>query len=534
MIRSLRSFSRNEGGGVVVLAALALPVALFAVGSAVDYSRATHLKTRLQDATDAATLAAARMAATASDKEVLDLATQVFRSNISDPTAKIDSLKISAGRRKLEVESSAGSPTMFMGLVGYKQIPVGAFSASEISDDTYEIALVMDNSGSMASSAGGSSKMQAAKDAAKKLVDAMMSTQHSASRTRISIVPFTLAVNVGSQYATASWMDRLGLSSIHFENFTLPAGYGGAGLSRFTLFDALNIPWAGCVETRPGDYATNDAPPDITKPDSFFVPMAAPDEPGNGGQSTYPVPQQGGGSTNWSYPNSYLNDNGPACVGGDVTSAGEYEKAQKKVCKYVNPSLHTNGGRGPNFSCNAKPLRRLTNDKSALHAAINAMAADGNTNLLEGFMWGWRTLSPNAPFGDGRPYNRPENRKIIILLTDGMNAWNEAKNHNKSVYSPMGYYTNARLGPAPKNASEARAQMDAKTLAGCTNAKAQGVTVYTVGFSTPRDPIDAAGLNLLKKCATSPQTAYVANDSAAIITVFEEIARSIGGLRLTQ
>lgn len=166
------------------------------------------------------------------------------------------------------------------------------------------------------------------------------------------------------------------------------------------------------------------------------------------------------------------------------------------------------------------------------------MAANGNTNLLEGLMWGWRTISPNAPFADAKPYKTADNEKIIILLTDGMNAWSSANNHNKSVYSSFGYYGAGRLtdpgGANPTTSAAARAQMEAKTLSACGNAKAAGVTVYTVGFSVASDPIDATGLDLLKKCASSPQMAYVANDSSTIVTVFEEIAKSIGGLRLTQ
>ncbi len=99
----------------------------------------------------------------------------------------------------------------------------------------------------------------------------------------------------------------------------------------------------------------------------------------------------------------------------------------------------------------------------------------------------------------------------------------------------MGYYHNARLGtPAPTTAAEARAQMDARTLQACNNAKAapNNVTVYTVGFSVSSDPIDSAGLSLLEKCASSSSMAYVANNGEAIINVFNEIARSITGLRL--
>jgi len=45
-----------------------------------------------------------------------------------------------------------------MQLAGMKDIPVAADAATAIDNSIYEIALVLDNSGSMAASAGGSSK----------------------------------------------------------------------------------------------------------------------------------------------------------------------------------------------------------------------------------------------------------------------------------------------------------------------------------------------------------------------------------------
>jgi hypothetical protein len=103
------------------------------------------------------------------------------------------------------------------------------------------------------------------------------------------------------------------------------------------------------------------------------------------------------------------------------------------------------------------------------------MVAAGNTNLLEGFMWGWRTLSPNGPFKDGAGYDAKDNTKIIILMTDGMNAWNGQSNHNKSVFSPFGYYGQNRLTDLkntssttpPNDATQARDRMDAHTLKAC-------------------------------------------------------------------
>jgi Flp pilus assembly protein TadG len=444
MRKRVRSFIAGEDGGVLIMTALSLPLLVMAIGCAIDYSRASLLKTRLQDAADAAVLLAAKQAPSMNDADLLTATTKAFKANVTDPTAKIDSLKISNGRRKVELTASADAKPTFMGAVAFASLPIKSFSASVTADNHYEIALVIDNSGSMGSSAGGKSKMQSAKDAANKLIDSMMGTQSASTKTKFSIVPFTLAVNVGSQYASASWIDTQGQSSIHWQNLD-KANSDWKPASRFDIFSALGVSWAGCVETRPGSWGVNDGAPSAATPDSLVVPMFAPDEPGDAGDTFY-QPDLG---TWWSYSNSYLNDN-PKKECKDIKSnPNEYAEAETKLCKYQNlSSLTTSGGRGPNYNCNAKPLLRLTNDTTALHTSVNAMQANGNTNLLEGFMWGWRTISPNSPFPDAKPYKTVDNDKIIILLTDGMNVWGSANNHNKSVYSPFGWLCHGKFEEA--------------------------------------------------------------------------------------
>jgi Flp pilus assembly protein TadG len=231
MRQRFRSFvSRNEGG-VLIMTAFALPLCIMAIGCAIDYSRAAGLKGQLQNAADAAVLLAAKQAPSMNDKDLLAVTSKVFKANVADPTAKIDSLKVSNGRRKVELAASAVAKRSFMGAVGFSSLPISAFSTSVTADNAYEIALVIDNSGSMASSAGGKSKMQSAKDAANKLIDAMMGTQSASIKTKLSIVPFTLALNVGSQQANASWIDTGAKSSIHWENpvSTVPFGEGTPG-----------------------------------------------------------------------------------------------------------------------------------------------------------------------------------------------------------------------------------------------------------------------------------------------------------------
>jgi Flp pilus assembly protein TadG len=538
MFSHLRSLSRDSHGVVAITFALCAMLLTVAMGCAIDYSSAALLRTKLQKATDMAVLVAVKSAPVMTDVQLRDLATRTLRAAIDDTGVTLDTLNVTDGRQGVEMTTSTTYRTSILGLIGFTTVPLGASSAAVTTNISHEIALVIDNSGSMNASAGGASKMQSAKEAATRLVDAMMSTPAAAANTKFSVVPFTLAVKVGSEYQTSTWIDSSGASSAHWNTRNLDKSTAistAPVTSRFDLFTQLSTPWAGCVETRPGSLGMNDDPANAATPDSLFVPMFAPDEPGYAGATLYYPYSPGSWTTEWTYNNSYVDDDETNSKCTIKYAASDYVKKEKMLCKYKNPPYYvTTFGRGPNHGCTAQPLLRLNGDRTIVNNSINAMVADGSTNLLEGFMWGWRTLSPNTPFGDGRAYGLKDNRKVIIFLTDGMNSWSAMNNHNRSQYSPFGFYTDDRIATNLTTAAEARDQMDAKTLQACTNAKAQGIRVYTVGFSVATDPIDAKGLSLLQACATSSSMAYVANDSAAIVAVFEEIARNVTSVRVAR
>jgi Flp pilus assembly protein TadG len=536
---ALSSFKYNESGSVAVWFMLAVLPALAAVGAAVDYGRASQQQVRLQQATDGAALAVGGSAGQKSDSQVVADATQHFNGLMAGISgeSKIDRIEISPGRTEVKIFSSMTYKPVFMKQAGIGPLTITASAKTLKSNTNYEIAMVIDNSGSMASTAGGVSKMQAAKDAAKSLINIMYENTNSAQRTKISLVPFTLSVNVGQSYASSPWVDRTGQSSIHWQNLDRAGGAWQPG-SRFDLFSELGVTWGGCFESRPGTYGVTDSPPNSAIPDSLFVPQFAPDEPGMKGESSYSLDtglKTGSGTRN-TYGNSYLDDNGGSC--GTIAASTDPQGRQKAICKYKTggdmSKISLTSERGPNHKCDARPLTRLSNNPSILNASIDQMSANGNTNLLEGFTWGWRTLSPHQPFSDGTSYGDAKTRKIMILLTDGMNVWSNASNHNKSIYSPFGFYENGRLATGIDNATKARTAMDARTQSACTNAKAAGIIVYTIGFSTVNDPIDTAGISLLKQCATAQNMAYVANNASDVNKVFTEIARNIGTLRIAQ
>jgi Flp pilus assembly protein TadG len=539
--RKCKTFASNERANVMILFGFAAIPLFGMVGAAVDYSQAANLKTKLQAATDATALFVAREADKLSDSELAVRASKVLLAELpNELSVKVDSLALSVGRTELTMKTSAVFPTSFMDLFGIDVVPVTASTMTVITNDTYEIALVLDNSGSMSSSAGGKSKMSAAKEAAKKLVNIMLTSPTSKDRTEISLVPFTLSVKVGAGYKSETWLDHSGLSSIHWQNLDR-ANSVWKPSSRFDLFSELGVAWGGCVESRPGDYGVNDAAPSAGAPDSLFVPQFAPDEPGprSSGRYSYAFTLSGA-TTTYSYPNSYAADTIGTCTTAentpDKSTAAKWAASeQKRLCKYKGkPAITIGTTRGPNYNCDAIALTRKTKSETVLNTSIDSMVAAGNTDLLEGFTWGWRTLSPSGPFADGKAYGEPDNNKVMIFMTDGMNNWAAESNHNKSIYSPFGYFVNDRLGVGATTASAARTQLDNRTLQACTNAKNAGITVYTVGFSVSTDPIDTAGKALLQNCASSPKLAYIASNSTEIVAVFEEIARNIGGLLITQ
>ena len=98
--------------------------------------------------------------------------------------------------------------------------------------------------------------------------------------------------------------------------------------------------------------------------------------------------------------------------------------------------------------CPSQPsqiLLQLTGTKSTVLNKISGLVAGGTTNLHEGFMWGWRTISPNAPFAAAYPMTRappPTNRKVMIFMTDGFNNWQSNRGTvGGSQYEAPGYYS---------------------------------------------------------------------------------------------
>ncbi len=280
---------------------------------------------------------------------------------------------------------------------------------------------------------------------------------------KIGLVPFTVAVNVSTISNPNLWIDQTGASTLNAENLALPTTWSTETTQAQTLLGLFskmsNAPWQGCVRQRPEPYDTSDAAPDTLLPDTLFVPYFAPDEPDGGG-----------------YSNSYLPD-------GLFPDGTSDQTKQRDTAKYLNGTVSSWGGASPNLYCPAQPLQALTDTKTGIINAVNAMQANGNTVLPAGLMWGWHVLSPNAPIGTGTAYEDTSVLKAIVLVTDGQNMVNGGCcGDNKSTYTAYGYAgTGGHLG-TDLSSGGPEAALDAKFSTLCTNIKNKGIVIYTIAL----------------------------------------------------
>lgn len=206
----LTRFRRDERGNVAMIFGLSLIPILFVVGAAVDYSRGAAEREKLIQALDATGLALAHDARTATNAELQAKANQVFASMyLSREVSGVPTITVHRANEKLTLGVAAAVPTSIMHLAGTPTMPIHAASVVDYATKKLEIALVLDNTGSM----GGMGKMPALKAAATNFVDQLAATNPNLGDIRVSMIPFATQVRVSPTLAGAPWLQMNGLTS---------------------------------------------------------------------------------------------------------------------------------------------------------------------------------------------------------------------------------------------------------------------------------------------------------------------------------
>lgn len=504
----------DTGGNVAVVTALAMgPICVAGLG-AVDLGRATSAKSQLQDALDAAALGAARTNAT-TDAQLKVVGDKYLKQNLSlssDFALTSSNFKFGPGG-VIQATARLNVTPFVAGLVTGGTMAVAATSEVVRADMKVEIALVLDNTGSMTQG----SKLSDMKTAAKNFITKLEEASNKAiepNSVKISMVPFSNAVRIdGTTYRNASWIDQTGTSPINDEIFTTAGSTQHA--NRFALLTSLGATWRGCVEMRKAPYDVQDTAP--TSGATLYTPYFAVDEPDK--KTT-------------GYGSDYLND-----YVADNTNNSNWRVRQGMITKYGGSKKGTlDNTFGPNKGCELQKVMRLSTDFSGLRTAVDALNAAGNTNIPIGMAWGWNTISPYGPFADGVAYGTPKYKKIIVLMTDGENTMDQRDTPNDGTYAGTGYIWQGRVlkasgAPLPQGASDAdrTAALDSRLSLLCTNMKAKQIEIYTLGVE-----VGSGSVNLLKACATGPNYFYDVKSSTTLTAAFESIAGQIAALHLSR
>lgn len=275
------AFGRDRAGNFGMLAALLSLPLLGAVGLAIDYSTMSRTRVELQQAIDAAVLAVAQRGADISKTEARRIAENYMSGNLA---GIYRNLEVSREGTRVTLKAQTDASLAFGGLFGLTNQPINAVASADIAYSTYEVALVLDTTGSMR---GG--KLQSMKDAVIGLVDDLSGQVSDPERLKFALVPFSSFVNVGPQYGPkfddngkiiegtgAEWLDVDGKADI-------PQLELKPEISRFEVYHNLGQEWKGCVETRypskKGAHDVDDTPASSNDNNSYFVPAFAIDEP---------------------------------------------------------------------------------------------------------------------------------------------------------------------------------------------------------------------------------------------------------------
>jgi Flp pilus assembly protein TadG len=444
--RALRRLVNDQRGAVLLYVSVALLPLLTVVGVAVDLGRIYLVKQRLTNAADAAAIAVGTQA-NLTPEQATDLAGSFIQAHYP---GELKSLGVSNSATEVSVTVTAQVSMVFLTVLNTQSVDVTVNAQALRPQGKLEIALVLDQTGSMAGQ-----RMVDLKAAAKDLIDIVVwDNQTENYYSKVAIVPYAAGVNVG-EFATGvrgSILSGTCLSpGCQVFQFLNPQG-------QVRLHNVST-----CVSERTGTNAFTDAAPTVALLGTNYPPSSNP--------------------------------------------------------------------------CPSNTIVPLTNDKSKLKGAIDAMAAGGSTAGHIGVAWGWYLLSPDWgylwPASQPAPYSElgqldakglPLLQKIIVLMTDG--GFNTA--YCQGVVSKDSSTGGSSADQINCSAPNGSSFAQAKTV--CTNAKAKGIKVFTVGLGVGGD---ASAKDVMAHCATDASHAYLAATGEELRQAFREIATKVSTLRLS-
>lgn len=459
------SYFNDRRGSIAPLFGLMVVPMLAITGGAIDIGQAITAENKLQNALDAASVAAC--SATLGQKTTEEILRAYLTAELADsqmglkppPQDGIASSHIEANEVELsntqfdpatgtlspKVKSQVG--TTLLKLIGINSIDIEATSSVKCGAKRLELSLVLDITGSMGSTVRGKKKIDSMKEASLDVLD-IFDRNLQAGATRIALVPFSETVNVGSMADSVRGTIKSGTSS-------------SVGSNKLRFKDRRNKTkkWKAskCVSERIGPHAFDNAVPN--------------------------------------------------CSGSSCTA----------------PVGHVYTSRG---NCNpGNEIQPLTADKNALKAQIQSYQPSGYTAGHIGAAWGWYLLSDRwgslFPSGSEPEASDPDELiKATIIMTDG--EFNTQYSNGVQDRSTRSSANNGSSNSQFEKICEAMKDPNGDGV----YDEADSVVVYTIGFGLNEYSSTA---NRLKKCATDNTKYFFPYDGDELRAAFKSIGKQLSG-----
>ena len=526
-------FQRDRRGDVAIIFALALIPILAFVGAAVDYSRANALKADLQAALDSTALMVSKNAATQTGSALQTSAQSYFAALFNNTQAQnlqFTASYSSTGGSSVAVNASADMPTTFMAILGFKTITVTGSSTAKWGSVRLRVALVLDNTGSMADDG----KIAALKTATKNLLTQLQTAATTNGDVYVSIIPVAKDVNVGAANYDTSWENWIDWTPMAPAN-SVPSASVGPGSA--CPYSSSNNGFT-CV-TRPAGTTTTSTVPssgtyqgDICPSNSIGCYDSTPQTTTTSntfctgtfcscfGRSNCTCSGSGysRSCTQTTTTTTYLHDwfIDRTKWGGCVTDRGGASGPVSDYDRLVTaPTINIPATLFPaeQYSACPQPMMGLNYNWSGMTALVNAMTPNGSTNQPIGLVWGWQSLVGGGPLTAPAMDSNYTYQQVIILLSDGLNTqdrWYGDGAHTSTSVDNRMYDSNGN--------------------GTCANIKGAGITIYAIQVNTGGDPTST----LLRNCASSSDKFFLLTSANQIVTTFNTIGTNLTKLRIAQ
>ncbi|GAB1715942.1 MAG: pilus assembly protein TadG [Nitrobacter sp.] len=539
------------------------------VGAAVDYTRANAARSSMQAAMDSAVLMVSKDAAAnpaMTSEQITDAVQRYFSALYHDA----DALGVTVNATYTPSTSST-APTIvatgqgtintdFMKVVGFPQLNFGTSSTSTWGNSRMRVALVLDNTGSMAQNG----KMSALITAAQDMVDSLSAFAKTTGDVYISLVPFSKDVNLDASNSDANWInwsDWLAEPTVLTQN-GYPSNWNTTVAGSTCPFPSKNNDAAygfHCMD-RPATVSGAKFTTTIPQTGTYAGYICPSVDSGNkisyknghyynGCYTTVTTPGQtiatGSGASCGSTSNCSCSGHGSNRVCSTPTTyshlwRGDGTSATAAAAPKYTDSVANGGWNGciedrdqPNDISNMAPIAgdtstpsslfyaeqssncppgtviSMSNDWSSIKSQIGSMSPNGSTNQAIGLAWGWQSLSTtNGPIAAPAKDTNHIYQDYVVLLSDGLNTQN-------------------RFGGDGSNTDT---DIDARQELLCQNVKNSGVKIFTIQVNiNSKDPTS----QVLQDCASDGNFQMITS-ATQTADAFQNILTQISQLRIAK